>query len=211
MAFATAAATKAATSVVPAVAPTLGASLGAGLASVGSAIAGMSNPLGWATLGLGVLTSMSGTGAERAAGRRKMGYIGEQQAMLEGQGQQIGELAGMKTELATDIYGTDLSRSMFQSGQDLYGLTRQGMDLTSKIGFARSGRADLQLQRGTEAAVQQFGFQRQGLQDVLGQKLMDISEWEGAEQGRLASEQSRLKYEMEEARAQKNKKFLGIF
>ena len=40
---------------------------------------------------------------------------------------------------------------------------------------------------------------------------MDISEWEGAEQGRLASEQSRLKYEMEEARAQKNKKFLGIF
>jgi hypothetical protein len=62
-----------------------------------------------------------------------------------------------------------------------------------------------------EAGVQSFGFQRQGLQDVLGQKLMDISEWEGGEQGRIKSEQARLKYEMKEAVAQKNKKFLGIF
>ncbi len=178
------------------------AGLGAAATGLGTAAA-LTNPLGWATLGVGVLTDIAGTGAERAAGKRKMGYIGEQQAMLEGQGQQIGELAGMRTELATDIYGTDLSRSMFQSGQDLYGLTRQGMDLTSKIGFARSKQADLQLQRGTEAAVQQFGFQRKGLQDVLGQKLMDISE--------LASEQARLKYEMEEAKAQSKKKFLGIF
>ena len=40
---------------------------------------------------------------------------------------------------------------------------------------------------------------------------MDISEWEGAEQGRIASEQSRLKYEMKEAQAQSKKRFLGIF
>ena len=39
---------------------------------------------------------------------------------------------------------------------------------------------------------------------------MDISEWKGAEEGRLASEQSRLKYEMQEAQAQSKKKFLGI-
>ena len=62
-----------------------------------------------------------------------------------------------------------------------------------------------------QAGVQQFGFQRQGLQDVLGQKLMDITEWEGAEQGRLASEQARLSYEMKEAQAQSKKRFLGIF
>jgi len=46
---------------------------------------------------------------------------------------------------------------------------------------------------------------------MFGQKLMDISEWEGGEQGRIKSEQARLKYEMKEAVAQKNKKFLGIF
>jgi len=182
-----------------------------GAAAGGGLLAAINPYIGIAQLGIGLLTSMSGTKAEQAAGRRKMGYIGEQQAMLEGAGQQVGELAGMKTELATDIYGTDLSRSMFQTGQDLYGLTRQGQSAAAQTGFARSQQVETQMQRGTEAGVQQFGFQRQGLQDVLGQKLMDISEWEGAEQGRIQSEQSRLKYEMEEAQAQSKKKFLGIF
>jgi len=164
-----------------------------------------------AQLAIGVGTSMFGAGADRAAGRRKKGYIGQQQAMLEGAGQQVGEVAGMKTELATDIYGTDLNRSMFQTGQDLYGLTRQGQSAAAKTGFASSGQVNTQIQRGLQSGVQQFGFQKQGLQDVLGQKLMDISEWEGAEQGRIASEQSRLKYEMQEAQAQSKKRFLGIF
>ena len=182
-----------------------------GAAAGGGLLAAINPYIGIAQLGIGLLTSMSGTKAEQAAGRRKMGYIGEQQAMLEGAGQQVGELAGMKTELATDVYGTDLSRSMFQTGQDLYGLTRQGQSAAAQTGFARSQQVETQMQRGTEAGVQQFGFQKQGLQDVLGQKLMDISEWKGAEQGRIQSEQSRLKYEMEEAQAQSKKKFLGIF
>ena len=183
---------------------------GGTMAGLGTLAAG-ATALGWATLGVGVLTDMAGTGAERKAGERKMGYIGEQQSMLEGAGQQVTELAGMKTELSQDIYGTDLSKSMFQTGQDLYGLTRQGGTAAARTGFAKSEQVESQVQRGTEAAVTSFGFQRQGLQDVLGQKLMDISEWEGSEQGRLASEQSRLKYEMEEAKAQSKKKFLGIF
>jgi hypothetical protein len=162
-------------------------------------------------LGIGAATSMLGTGAERKAGERKMGYIGEQQSMLEGAGQQVTELAGMKTELSEDIYGTDLNRAMSKTGQDLYGLTRQGGTAAARTGFAHSGQVQGQIQRGMEAGVESFGFQRQGLQDVLGQKLMDISEWEGGEQGRIASEQSRLKYEMAEAKAQSKKKFLGIF
>ena len=184
-------------------------------ASIGGAAGGSAmlatNPIGWAMLGIGAATSMLGTGAERKAGERKMGYIGEQQSMLEGAGQQVTELAGMKTELAQDVYGTDLNRSMFQTGQDLFGLKRQGESAAARTGFAHSGQVQGQMQRGMEAGVQSFGFQRQGLQDVLGQKLMDISEWEGGEQGRIKSEQARLKYEMKEAVAQKNKKFLGIF
>jgi len=170
------------------------------------------NPyIGMAQLGIGLMTSISGAGAERAAGRRQMGYIGEQQAMLEGAGQQVGELAGMKTELAEDIYGTGLDQAMYGTGENLYGLTKQGMGLSSKVGFAKSGQVDKQIARGQEAAVTQFGFQKQGLQDVLGQKLMDISEWKGAEQGRIQSAQARLKYEMKEAQAKSKKKFLGIF
>ena len=59
-----------------------------------------------AQLAIGVGTSITGAGADRASGRRKMGYIGEQRAMLQGAGQQVTELAGMKTELSQDIYGT---------------------------------------------------------------------------------------------------------
>ena len=169
------------------------------------------NPFGWAVLGAGVLTDVMGTGAERAAGERKKSYIQEQQDMLSGALPQMREIAGMKTELATDVYGTQEGQLMSQTGESLYGLTRQGRTLSSKVGFARSGQVDTQMQRGLQAGVTSFGFQKQGLQDVLGQKLMDISEWEGAEQDRIASEQSRLKYEMQEAQAQSKKRFLGIF
>ena len=177
----------------------------------GGTAAALSNPLGWAVLGAGVLTDVMGTGAERKAGERKMGYIGEQQSMLAGAGQQVTELAGMKTELSQDIYGTDLNKSMFQTGQNLFGLRRQGQSAAAQTGFAKSEQVETQIQRGMEAGATSFGFQRQGLQDVLGQKLMDISEWEGGEQSRIKSEEARLRYEMAEAQAQSKKKFLGIF
>ena len=182
----------------------------ASLSATAGTAAALTNPLGWAVLGAGVLTDVLGTGAKRKAGERKVGYIGEQQSMLEGAGQQVTELAGMKTELATDIYGTDLSKSMFKTGQDLYGLTRQGGIASAATGFAKSEQVESQVRRGMESGIQSFGFQRQGLQDVLGEKLLNISEWEGGEQSRLASEQARLKYEMAEAQAQSKKKFLGI-
>ena len=170
------------------------------------------NPyIGMAQLGIGIATSLASTAAERKSGERKIGYIREQQDMLSGALPQMREIAGMKTEIATDVYGTQEGQLMAQTGQSLYGLTRQGQSTAARTGFANSEQVNTQVQRGLEAGVQQFGFQRQGLQDVLGQKLMDISEWKGSEEGRLASEQSRLEYEMKEAQAQSNKKFLGIF
>ena len=182
---------------------------GGTMAGLGTLAAG-ATPLGWATLGVGVLTDMAGTGAERKAGERKKTYIGEQQSLLAGAGQQVTELAGMKTELSEDIYGTDLNKSMFQTGQNLFGLRRQGQSAAAQTGFAKSEQVETQIQRGMEAGATSFGFQRQGLQDVLGQKLMDISEWEGGEQSRIKSEEARLRYEMAEAQAQSKKRFLGI-
>jgi len=189
---------------------TMASLAGSSMAAGGTAAAALTNPFGWAVLGAGVLTDVMGTGAERKAGERKKSYIQEQQDMLSGALPQMREIAGMKTEMATDVYGTQEGQLMAQTGQSLYGLTRQGQSAAARTGFANSEQVNTQVQRGLEAGVQQFGFQRQGLQDVLGQKLMDISEWKGAEEGRLASEQSRLKYEMQEAEAQSKKKFLGI-
>ena len=180
-----------------------------GAAALATGIA--SGPLGWAALGVGVLTDIMGTSAEQAAGKRKMGYIAEQQQGLEGALGQLGEITTMKNEMAEDTYGMNLSGAMSQTGQNLYGITRQGQSAAARTGFASSGQVQSQTQRATDAGVASFGFQRQGLQDVLGQKLMDIAEFKGAEEGRITSEQSRLRYEMKEAKAQKNKKFLGVF
>ena len=113
---------------------------------------------------------------------------------------QLGENIAMKTELAEDVYGSGMDKAMFQTGQSLYGLTRQGMGAAARTGFASSGQVQAQTQRAQEAGVAQFGFQRQSLQDVLGQKLMDISEFEGAERGRLEAEQTRLAAEMQQQR-----------
>ena len=163
----------------------------------GTSAAMYANPIGLAIGGVAALQSVMGARSKQKEARAQMGYISQQQY---GVGQALRSLTGqveMKTELAEDIYGTGMDKAMFQTGQSLYGLTRQGMSSAAKTGFASSGQVDSQMQRAQEAGVQQFGFQRQSLQDVLGQKLMDISEFEGSERGRLEAEQSRLKFEME--------------
>ena len=169
-----------------------GAAGGAGL------LAGLATgPLGWATLGVGVLGSFMGASSKRQEAKAQMGYIRQQQQGIESALGQLGENVAMKTELAEDVYGSGMDKAMFQTGQSLYGLTRQGMGAAAKTGFASSGQVQTQTQRAQQAGVQQFGFQRQSLQDVLGQKLMDISEFEGGERGRLEAEQARLGYEMQ--------------
>ena len=52
------------------------ATTAATVAGGGSLLSTVNPYLGIAQLGIGLLTSASGTSAERAAGRRKMGYIG---------------------------------------------------------------------------------------------------------------------------------------
>ena len=184
------------------------AGLGSAVATGVTTAALASNPVGWAVGGLMALGSVLGAGSKQKEAKAKMGYIGEQQAGIQSALGQLGETTAMKTELAEDVYGTGLGQTMFQTGQNLYGLTRQGQTAASRVGFARSGQLESQMQRGQEAGVASFGFQRQSLQDVLGQKLMDIEEFRGGEEGRLQAEESRLAYEMEQ---QKQKASTGGF
>ena len=173
----------------------LGSSIAQG-ATVGTAIGGPAGTIIGA--GIGAIGSWLGAGSKTREARAKMGYIGEQQAGIESALGQLGEITGMKTEMAEDVYGTGLGQAMFKTGQSLYGLTRQGQTAAARTGFAGSGQVQSQMQRAQEAGVSAFGFQRQSLQDVLGQKLMDIEEFRGGEEGRLQAEQSRLAYEMKE-------------
>ena len=174
------------------------AGLGSAVATGLSTAALASNPVGWAVGGLMAAGSLFGAGSDRKAAQNKISYIQEQQKGLGQATAQLNEITGMKTELAEDIYGTSLGGAMSQTGQSLYGLTRQGMGAQSKMGFANSEQLNTSMQRGQQAAVDAFGFQRQGLQDVLGQKLMDIAEFKGAEKSRINTEREKLRFEMEE-------------
>ena len=181
----------------------LGSAITGGLSAAGSAAAlggsaaAMATPIGWAVAGIGALSSIMGASSKQKEAQAQMGYIAQQQQGIESALGQLGENVAMKTELAGDVYGSGMDKAMFQTGQSLYGLTRQGMGAAAKTGFASSGQVQAQTQRAQEAGVTQFGFQKQSLQDVLGQKLMDISEFEGGERGRLEAEQSRLAFEMQ--------------
>lgn len=188
---------------MPGVGGALMSGLGATSMAAGSSVAGiaaMANPIGLAVGGLALAGSLFGAGSDRKAAQNKISYIQEQQKGLGQATTQLNEITGMKTELAEDIYGTSLGGAMSQTGQSLYGLTRQGMGAQSKMGFANSEQLNTSMQRGQQAAVDAFGFQRQGLQDVLGQKLMDIAEFKGSEESRINTERERLRFEMKEQR-----------
>jgi hypothetical protein len=170
-------------------------------AQMGTMVAG---PVGTAIgAGIGLLgagLSFMGASSKRKEAEAQMGMIEQQQYSIGQALRGLGENIAMKQELAEDVYGSGVDKAMFQTGQSLYGLTRQGMGAAARTGFASSGQVQAQTQRAQEAGVAQFGFQRQSLQDILGQKLMDISEFEGAERGRLESEQARLAAEMQQQR-----------
>ena len=162
----------------------------------GTSAAMYANPIGLAIGGMAAIGSFMGARSKQREAQDQMDLIEKQQYGIGQALRGLEENVAMKTELAEDVYGSGMDKAMFQTGQSLYGLTRQGMGAAARTGFASSGQVQTQTQRAQEAGVAQFGFQRQSLQDVLGQKLMDISEFEGAERGRLEAEQSRLAMEM---------------
>ena len=172
--------------------------MGASVLSSGSTAAALTNPIGLAVGGLALAGSLFGAGSDRKAAKNQIYQIKQQQMGLSKATTQLNELTGMQTEMAGDIYGSDLGGAMSQTGQSLYGLTRQGMGAQSKMGFANSEQLNTSMQRGQEGVVDAFGIQKQGLQDVLGQKLMDIAEYKGGEESRINTEREKLRYEMEE-------------
>ena len=186
---------------MPGVGSALLSGLGASSMAAGSSVAGiaaMANPIGLAVGGLALAGSLFGAGSDRKAAKNQIYQIKQQQMGLSKATTQLNELTGMQTEMAGDIYGSDLGGAMSQTGQSLYGLTRQGMGAQSKMGFANSEQLNTSMQRGQEGVVDAFGIQKQGLQDVLGQKLMDIAEYKGGEESRINTEREKLRYEMEE-------------
>jgi hypothetical protein len=182
---------------------------GAGALTAGFAAMG---PLGWGLLAGGALLSGLGASSKTRSAKERMGYISEQQAGITSALGRVGEIAEQKTGLAQDVYGEQIGEASYGAGQSLYDITQSGASMSQKVGFATSGELDTRIERGRGDVYEKFGFQKQSLQNVLGEKLMGIEEQRGAEEGRLLSEQSRLSYEMKQARRQSKgwlQSFLG--
>ena len=102
-------------------------------AQVGTMVGG---PVGTAIgAGIGLLgagLSFMGASSKRREAQDQMQLLERQQYGIGQALRGLEENVGMKTELAEDVYGTGMDKAMFQTGQSLYGLTRQGMGAAAK-------------------------------------------------------------------------------
>ena len=141
-----------------------------------STAATMGTPWGWAIGGAGALSSIFSAvskdkqyDAESESLRKKRTSA---QSALTG----LDEVERQQIDIAEDQFGLGLDKAKFQVGQSLYGITRTGTTAAASTGFAFSGDVQKQIEKGTQAGVASFGFTTAGLQDMLGQKLLNIGE-----------------------------------
>ena len=155
-------------------------------AAVGTMIGG---PVGTAVgFGVGILGgigSFFGASSKRNEANAKINLLTGQRASSNEALSNLDSIESEKIGLAQDQYGSAESKAMFGVGSSLFSATRAGMTAASNIGFAGSSQLDTQLKRGEESMVTSFGFEKRGLQDLLGQNLLNISEEIGGQRSSL--------------------------
>jgi len=166
----------------------LGQSIATG-AIAGSAIGG---PLGTA-LGVGIgfiggISSLFSSGSKQKEAKDQINILtGQRTSAISAMGE-LADIESQKIGIAEDQYGTAESKAMFGVGSSLYGVTRAGMTASSNIGFAKSGQLNKTIDKSQRDIVSDFGFQKQGLQDLLGQNLLNISEEVGSQRSQLETQ-----------------------
>ena len=179
--------------------------LGKAIASGATAAALTSNPIGWAVGGAMLASSLFGGKAKKEAAGKKMGYIQEQMSGFQDQLASIPGLVTDKTKMALDAYGLNIGKAMSSVGQSLFDITKSAGSAITKSGFAASGQISSMISRGEQDTISAFDFTRTGLQNQLGEQFFDIAQWQGAEEGRIGSELTRLQYEFDQAKAEADK------
>ena len=174
----------------------LGQAVGTGL----SAAATFGNPVGWAVGGIAAVSSIFGAGSKRKEYQRKISALGEKMSSARSALSKLQGIEEEKIGIAEGQYGLGLGKAMFQTGESLYNLTRQGFGTAAKTGFAVAGGVQKGIQRGVESGVTAFGFGKSALQDMLGQNLLNISEEMGSKKGALETEIASIESEIGQLR-----------
>jgi hypothetical protein len=161
-----------------------------------------SNPIGWAVGGIGAVTSLLGAGSKRQEALDQLNILSGQRASATEALGNLGQIEEQKIGIAQDQYGTAASKASLGVGSSLFSATRTGMTAASNIGFASSGQLNRQLELGQRDIITDYGFQRKGLQDVLGQNLLNISQEIGGQRSQLETQIASIDAETAKARRQ---------
>jgi hypothetical protein len=161
-----------------------------------------SNPIGWAVGGIGAVTSLLGAGSKRQEALDQLNILSGQRASATEALGNLGQIEEQKIGIAQDQSGTAASKASLGVGSSLFSATRTGMTAASNIGFASSGQLNRQLELGQRDIITDYGFQRKGLQDVLGQNLLNISQEIGGQRSQLETQIASIDAETAKARRQ---------
>jgi len=140
--------------------------------------------------------------------------LGNQISSLKGAQSSLDESYGQKKGLATDKYSEQLEQLSYGAGQSLYDISTQGSQAAGRTGMARSGTVETNIERARGTVRDKFGFEQTGLESMLGESLMNIEEWYGAQSSDLSTQMEGLKYQKEQAQSRTGlggfvKSFLG--
>ena len=158
--------------------------IGTGLTTAAMA----SNPVGWIAGGAALGSTIMNAFSKRNEADEQIGILEDQRYSATRALSSLDTVEQQKIGIAQDQYGTAASKASFGVGSSLFSATRTGMSAASNIGFASSGQLNTQMERGKQDILTDYGFQRKGLQDVLGQNLLNISQEIGGQRSQLETQ-----------------------
>ena len=177
-----------------------------GQVSAMSGALALSNPVTLAlAVGLGGLSAFSST----QQAEEELGFINDQIAGISEArtGLEEGRLAQLG--LAESQFGEQLGQASYGTSQSLIDIMRQGQSTASSTGLSYSGTVQSNLERAREGVRKQFGFEKTGLENILGEKVMGIEERFAGQMGDLESELASLQYQRKQAKSRTG--FGGFF
>ena len=158
--------------------------LGTGLTTAAMA----SNPVGWIAGGAALGSTIMNAFSKRNEADEQIGILEDQRYSATRALSSLDTVEQQKIGIAQDQYGTAASKASFGVGSSLFSARRTVISADSIIGVAISGQLNTQMERGKQDILTDYGFQRKGLQDVLGQNLLNISQEIGGQRSQLETQ-----------------------
>ena len=168
---------------------------------------------GWflpAALGLSVVEGISGASTERNVGEANVESIDEQIALLNKQREELAKAFTEMKSIVTDKFGNKINflqeSTAFKSGniRDRYDTAAGQTDL------AFSGTVEYGREKAEEGLRSEYGYQREGLQDMLGESLFNIDMERTEKFGQIDSQILGLKAQRKVEEERSNASFLGL-